>query len=242
MSTDVSFEFPQLSSWRKARMLRYAQVMLQAQETILANTGQGILQYVLKDTETPEHMSHYPQGDRIDHKTGAQYFYHCHREDFYREEHGHFHCFLRYKQIPKHIKPADIADWDKHIDNPMTHLIAVAMNRFGEPIRLFTVNRWISEEIWYDAKHTPALINRFKMTLDDDPYWQVLDSWVDALLHLFAPQITWVLQKRDLFIKRQQLINPHENVYDDQRIEELSDVAINVKQQIQWVLEQHAIS
>ncbi len=44
-------------------------------------------------------MNHYPKGDRIDYDTGAQYFYHCHRESEETEEHGHFHCFLRYKHI-----------------------------------------------------------------------------------------------------------------------------------------------
>lgn len=241
MQTDANFKFPELSNARKKRMIRSAETMLQAQQTILTNTNQGILQYALQNNTQPISMNHYPQGDRIDHQTGAQYFYHCHREDYDREEHGHFHCFLRYKQIPKHIKPARIQDWDKYIENPMTHLVAVSMNRFGEPIRLFTVNRWISCEIWYDAKQIPLLLNHFKMTLVD-PYWQLLDQWVESLLQLFAPQITWLAYQRDYYLSQQLPLNPNDSVYEDERFEELSSINISVAQQIQWLLEQPVFS
>jgi len=238
MQTDTQFSLPELSPWRKARMLKHAEHILQAQHSILTNTGKGILHYTLQKKRKFVKMNHHPKGDRIDHKTGAQYFYHCHREDLSSEEHGHFHCFLRYPQIPKHLKPARLPDWDKYMDNPMTHLIAIGMNRYGEPIRLFTVNRWITSEIWYDAKHASNFINRFKMTLTDDPYWQVLDRWVQSMLHLFAPQITWLCAQRDNMIKQHQQNHPTQNAYEDENIEELSEVSINVQQQIQWILSQ----
>ena len=182
-------------------------------------------------------MNHYPKGDRIDHGTGAQYFYHCHREDFDSMEHGHFHCFLRYKAIPTRIKPTRLPDWDKNIDNPMTHLVAIGMNCYGQPVRLFTVNRWITSEIWYDARHVPGFLKRFKMTLDDNPYWQVLDQWVEGILHLFAPQITWLHQQRDLAIEQLKKENPEQNAYENHAIEELSSIPIDLHSQVQWLLD-----
>ena len=118
----------------------------------------------------------------------------------------------------------------------MTHLVAIGMNQCGAPIRLFTVNRWITSEIWYDAEHTPTFIKRFKMTLDDDPYWQVLDRWVEGMLHLFAPQIAWLNQERDKTIQNLLLNKPDENPYLNTEVEELSFINIDFKKQVEWVL------
>lgn len=236
MPAETPFILPKLTRWKKNQLLRHTRKLLVAQHQIMSNTGKSILYHTLQDNKRHEYMSHYPKGDRIDHQTGAQYFYHCHRENFESTEHGHFHCFLRYKHIPKHIKPTPLTDWDKHIDNPMTHIVSIAMNNLGQPIRLFSVNRWISSEIWYDAKHASNFINRFKMTLTDDPYWQILDQWVEAMLHLFAPQISWVYTERDAAIKAHQLKYPNVHAYDDEAFEELSSIDIDLTEQIQWII------
>ena len=236
MQTNSTFTLPTISQWRKKLLLQQAKKLLTAQQQIVNGTGKSILFYTLQKNLQHERMLHYPKGDRIDHQTGAQYFYHCHREDFESTEHGHFHCFLRYKQIPKHVKPAPLSDWDKHIDNPMTHIVAIGMNNLGIPIRLFTVNRWISEEIWYEAKYAPKLIKRYQMTLTDDPYWQVLDQWVESMIHLFAPQIAWLYTERDRAIERHQQTSPEDHVYENKSFEELSSIAIDLNQQINWII------
>ncbi|MFI4918883.1 MAG: DUF6969 family protein [Legionellales bacterium] len=230
------FTLPELSKWRKKVMLGYASQVLEAQQQMVTSNGKNILHYTLKKKRRHEHMSHYPKGDRIDHNTGAQYFYHCHRENFESTEHGHFHCFLRYKYIPKRIKPTPLGDWDMHIDNPMTHLVAIGMNQLGQPIRLFTVNRWVTSEIWYDACHIDNFLKRFKLHLTDDPYWQVLDKWVEGMLHLFAPQIYWLQQARDKQLHDYKLKNGIDNPYIDENIEDLSEIAIDLKNQIEWLL------
>ncbi len=237
MLTDTPFHLPSLTPWRKSKMLGYAEQVLTTQQQMLTHTGKNILHHTLQKHRRHKRMEHYPKGDRIDQRTGAQYFYHCHRENKALGEHGHFHCFLRYKHIPKRIKPTPLADWKKNLDNPMTHLIAIAMDRYGQPIRLFTVNRWISSEIWYDAKHVPNFVKRFKMTLTDDPYWQTLDQWVEGMLHLFSPQIAWLHQKRDATIEHHKRLNPEMNIYEAQHLEELSEISIDLKHQIQWVID-----
>ncbi|HHF7365381.1 TPA: hypothetical protein ACPSKY_000474 [Legionella bozemanae] len=237
MTMYSEFMLPQLSNWHKNIYLNYAKQVLESQQLMMTKKGKSILHYTLKKKRNFERMSHYPHGDRIDHKTGAQYFYHCHRENYESTEHGHFHCFLRYKHIPKSIKPAPLADWDKYIDNPMTHLIAIGMNQLGQPIRLFTVNRWVTSEIWYNAEHSARLLKRYKMTLNDDPYWQVLDRWVEGIIHLFKPQILWLHQERDKkIIQHQADNNAIENPYMDYDLEELSEISIDLKQQIEWII------
>lgn len=235
MDNHSDFTLPTLSRWHKTKMLEYAGQVLQAQQQMTTSKGKNILHYTLNKKRRHQKMAHYPKGDRIDRTTGAQYFYHCHRENFESNEHGHFHCFMRYKQIPKRIKPADLPDWDIYFDNPMTHLIAIAMNQFGQPIRLFTVNRWVTYEVWYEAVHAPYFIKRFKMTLEDDPYWQVLDSWVEGMLHLFAPQIAWLHHERDHIISKHRA-KGIDNPLMDFELEDLSEIAIDLKQQIEWII------
>ena len=236
MITHSKFTLPKLTRWYKKKYLEYAKQILEAQRLMTSNKGKNVLHYILKGKRRFERMSHYPGGDRIDHKTGSQYFYHCHRENYESTEHGHFHCFLRYKQIPKSIKPAPLADWDRYIDNPMTHLVAIGMNQQGQPIRLFTVNRWITSEIWYAAEYTGRFLNRYKMTLTDEPYWQILDRWVEGMIHLFTPQIIWLNQERDKKILQHQTTNSIDNPYVDYDLEELSEITIDLKSQIEWII------
>ena len=236
MHTDIPFNLPSLTRWHKSKLLNYAELVLTTQQQMLTQTGKNILHHTLQKQRRHKNMNHYPKGDRIDRQTGAQYFYHCHRENLDIGEHGHFHCFLRYKHVPKQIKPKPLADWKKNLDNPMTHIVAIAMDRYGQPIRLFTVNRWVSSEIWYDAKHIPTFVKRFKMTLLDDPYWQILDQWIEGMLHLFSPQIAWLHHKRDAVIEHHTLRNPDINAYEDHDIEELSEISIDLKSQIEWII------
>lgn len=236
MTNKSDFSLPELSKWHKKNFLGYASQILEAQQQMTSSKGKNILHYTLRKKRRHERMNHYPKGDRIDHNTGSQYFYHCHRENFESKEHGHFHCFLRYKHIPKRIKPAPLHDWDKYIDNPMTHLVAIGMNQFGQPIRLFTVNRWVTSEIWYNAEHIPYFLKRYKMTLMDDPYWRVLDQWVEGMLHLFSPQIIWLHQERDNRIHLHQQNGSIDNPYTDHELEELSEISIDLKKQIEWVI------
>ena len=236
MLTNSQFTLPELTRWRQKVFLGYAAQVLEAQQKMTTNKGKNILHYTLQKKRRHERMSHYPKGDRIDHSTGSQYFYHCHRENYESNEQGHFHCFMRYKYIPKRIKPTALPDWDKYIDNPMTHIVAIGMNRFGQPIRLFTVNRWVTSEILYDAVHTSYFLKRYKMTLIDDPYWQVLDKWVEGMLHLFSPQILWLHQERENRVQELQSLNPESNPYSDYDLEELSEIPIDMKQQVEWVI------
>ncbi|MGQ3890479.1 DUF6969 family protein [Legionella sp. CNM-4043-24] len=236
MSTPPDFTLPELSKWHRARLLQSATRVLEAQHHMTGKKGKNILHYTLQKSRRHTSYSHYPKGDRIDHATGAQYFYHCHREDLISEEHGHFHCFMRYKNIPKRIRHSYPADVASHTHPPMTHLVAIAMNRFGQPIRLFTVNQWVSSEIWYDARHVDYFVRRFKMTLDNDPYWQVMDQWVSGMIQLFAPQIHWLHMVRDQNIEQLRLKAPDENAFENREIEELSSIPLDFSRQIEWII------
>ncbi len=235
---ESTFTLPSLSPWHKSNYLRYAEQVLTTQQSMQTPAGKNIIHYTLG--EEPQHvqMKHYPKGDRIDNNTGSQYFYHCHRENKESLEHGHFHCFLRQTHIPKRIKPAVLADSKKNRDNPFTHLIAISMNCYGQPIRLFTVNRWVTGEIWYDAHHTRTFAKRFKMTANQDSHWKALDQWIEGIIFLFSPQIMWLQQQRDNMVLAHHQQNPSVNFFENKDQEELSSLAINLNDQIQWILAQ----
>jgi len=229
---------PILSPTEKSVLLAYAEQVLESQHCMQTTDGKNIIHYTLQGEDTHTRMQHYPKGDRIDHATGAQYFYHCHREDEHTEEHGHFHCFLRYPQIPETILPKPLADWEKFLDNPMTHLISISMNRYGQPIRLFTVNRWVTDEICYEAKYIPTFLAQYKMTKTDDPYWITLDRWVEGMLQLFTPQIIFLNHERDRIMNAHALTcDTPETPYNDENLEEISSLSIDLKTHIQWLLE-----
>ena len=122
MITLSPFSLPTLTPWHQSRLLRYAKQALSTHHAMLAPKGRSILHYTLQKRRRHIRMNHYPKGDRINHQTGAQYFYHCHRENEQSTEHGHFHCFLRYKHIPSRIKPTPLTDWDKYIDLSLIHI------------------------------------------------------------------------------------------------------------------------
>ena len=128
--------------------------MLEAQQALMARGGAHalMLKHGLQAGKGFISDRHYPKGDRIDFERGSQYFYHYHREDLVTEEHGHVHCFIRKSGWPKSWKLADIPERDLYSDNPMTHLVAIGISRYGLPIRLFMVNRWVSKESWFEAE------------------------------------------------------------------------------------------
>lgn len=229
------FFLPKLNAWGQKKFLNYALQVLEAQQTLMAE-GRHLLHYTLNDKMQYEHMVHYPQGDRIDFMTGAQYFYHCHRENFATTEHGHFHCFMRYKAISKRVKPSDYYMNLSGKDCIMTHLIAIGMNQLGQPIRLFTVNQWVTAEVWYEAPHMQNFLKKYKMTLTDSPYWQVLDKWIEGMLHLFSPQINWLLKARDESLAQALHDDPHSNPLTNKNLEELSELQIDLKKQVEWVM------
>ena len=109
---------------------------------LLTKTGDNVVGELIRGHETFYEWNHYPEGDAYDPETHSQYYYHAHRED--REEHGHFHTFLRPKGMPSDIRPALLADFEPpEGDNAaLSHLIAISMDAHGYPTGLFTTNRW----------------------------------------------------------------------------------------------------
>lgn len=200
---------------------------------LLKKAGENVVGQCLANQGTFYELDHYPDGDVYDNEFASQYYYHSHREG--TGEHGHFHTFLRAKAMPKSIKPAP---YDGEAERPMgkdalCHFVAISMNKPGKPIGLFTTNRWVTDETFYSADDTIAMLDRFK--IDHTYPCLATNNWVTAMLRLFRPQIEQLLRERDEVVKQWGDDHPGEDVFEDRELELTSFLKINVGKQISAV-------
>ena len=223
---------------------------------VLVKSGDSIVGEALKASGGFYEWQHYPPGDIYDPVSHAQFYYHAHppaeRE---RAEHGHFHCFLRPRGMPRDVRPlmlpelavADApaqpqtpalppmpqADQGEDNDTP-SHLVAISMNERGLPIRLFTTNRWVTGETWYAAPDVARMLECFVIDLAH-PSWP-LNRWITAMFALFRPQMVELLAARDAAImnwRRRHRGKIH--VFEDRRLEVTSAAAIDVEDQVRRI-------
>lgn len=185
-----------LQAWREALYC----------ESILAKSGLGIVTALLPP-EPPALMRHYPDGDVYDPASGAQYYYHCHAPDPARDEHGHFHCFIR---------PGGA-------DGPIHHLIAAGIDANGRLARLFTVNRWVTGDVWMPAEDLIPLLDRFDVQLAKPDY--LVNRWLTAVLALHRDDIAELLRERDRVVASQAANRPMAEMLEDRALEYLSERA-----------------
>jgi hypothetical protein len=222
-------------------------------ERILHKTGDTVVGEALRDGGVFYEWNHYPEGDVYDPESHAQYYYHAHPPpQRVGNEHGHFHTFLRPRGMPAGTVPLmlpelAIANAPAQPDDPplapvaqpnqggnndkLSHLIAIAMDQNGAPVRLFTTNRWVTGETWYAAQDVCAMLERFVIDLAR-PSWP-LNRWLSAMFRLFAPQMVGLLHARDAAImnwRRRHRGKVH--VFEDRRLEVTSMMDIDLEEQI----------
>ncbi len=200
---------------------------------ILAKTGDNVVGELLRDSGTFYEWDHFPKGDVYDNETHSQFYYHAHPfVDRFEREHGHFHTFIRPKGMPPGIKPADVpgAVMPEDANDALSHLIAISMDKKGFPFRLFAVNRWVTGEVWYEAKDVEVLLDYFKID-HARPSWPV-NRWITAMVRLFQPQIVELLRARDRAVGTWQREHKGEDVYEDRNLEVTSYLDISVEEQV----------
>ncbi|MDX1486043.1 MAG: hypothetical protein R3229_16345 [Alphaproteobacteria bacterium] len=169
-------------------------------EARLAKTGDNVVGELLKGQGTFYEWNHYPDGDVYDPETGSQFFYHAHPADQRIGEHGHFHTFMRPAGMPEAIKPAPVADLQMPEDenDALSHLIGISMDAWGKATCLFTVNRWVTGEVWYGARDVISMLERFEIG-HTQPSWPV-NRWISAMVRLYRPEIEALVEERDAAI------------------------------------------
>jgi hypothetical protein len=191
---------------------------------------------------------HYPDGEVFDATSHAQYFFHVHPPESRPPlERGHFHTFLRAEGMPSGVVPlllpelavADVtalppqaAPLKRGERDEVSHLIAIAIDVRGEPIRLFTTNRWVTGETWYRAEDVTRMLDCFVIA-EREPS-AVLNRWIGAMIHLFRPQIAALLQARDETVMAWRR-RRRTQVFEDPRLEITSSLDIQLDAQLALV-------
>lgn len=231
VETQKLFDLASLPRERLERMAAAGEDVLEV-ERVLARTSDNVVGEILRHQGTFYEWNHYPKGDVYDNRSHAQYFYHAHASGQREDEHGHFHTFVRAAGMPAHIKPArrkNTREWPKG-DDALSHLIGIAMDSHGKPLRLFAANRWVTGETWYRAEDVCELVDRFAID-HAQPSWPT-NRWVSGMVALFWPQAQTLLRARDATVAAWQRANPDADILEDRRLELTSQVDISVEGQL----------
>jgi len=236
-----------LVSWAEIERMTSAAAVIDDCRRELAARNRNILSEVLADNPASE-WQHYPDGEVYDSQSHAQYFYHSHPvSGRSAREHGHFHTFLRAEGMPVGAAPLilpEIAVADAPALPPqapprkhgkreeVSHLVAIAVDRRGEPIRLSTTNRWVTGETWYRADDVIRMLDRFVIT-EAQPS-ETLNRWVVAILRLFRPQIAALLRMRDETVMAWRR-RRRTHVFEDPGLEITSSLDIEMEAQLAFL-------
>ncbi len=174
---------------------------------------------LLQDSQAIQIWQHYPQGDVKDLKHHTQYYFHSHpsKDQDRLKEHGHFHLFFRQDLIPKSAKPIAVSPKYQESNGKkdrLVHVAAIAMNEYGKPTGLFTVNHWVVYGLWYKADVLIPLLDRFIVDIPASAL-AITNTWITAMMELFQPFVA------ELLIKRDEVIADFasDNVFDDRNLE-----------------------
>lgn len=185
-----------LSTADLRRTLGAAQISLQGFE--LATTAHGSLIQSWVGGAAIKSLEHYPPSDVIDRRLGAQFFYHCHRDNGL--EHGHVHLFAHATRSGRrrYLRGEQDQCWTR---SAPSHLIAIGLDARGLPVSLFLVNRWVTDGHWLES----AAVERWlgKLPKFKSPQHAHACQWLCGFLAMYRPVIALLLKKRDAWAARQ---------------------------------------
>jgi len=229
MTDDARLPFPQarviaevraLDGTRLQRMQSAAHDLIHCLEDF-AHRGEVPLAAVVRDTAAPCLWQHYqgsaamPLGEQ---PHVLHYYYHSHGvTGALPREHGHYHLFAQLG--------ADEGGTPRY-----THIVAIGVDARGLPLRLFTTNRWVTDDTWLPAGQVLDLSDRVTSTTvsTTDP----VERWLRAQLGIFAPQIAALLRHRDRRIERRMRGGRRPGLLEDRRMHVLSQCRVSVQRQL----------
>jgi hypothetical protein len=124
--------------------------------------------------------------------------------------------------------PPQSAPLKRGARDEVAHLIAVAIDARGEPIRLFTTNRWVTGETWYGANDMIRMLESFELRTGAPS--ALLNRWLTSLVRLFLPEIAMLLRQRDKAVQDWQWRwSRRGHVFEDTRLEIASSFDIDLE-------------
>lgn len=160
----------------------------------------------------PVAWEQYANDAQRDQRAGEFFFYYHSHDRAVRGEHGHFHLFVA---LPEAQGPGA-----NH-----AHLVGIGVDARGMPRRLFTTNRWVTNERWLGADATLAALER--ITREPAQEMTAVERWLRGLVTIFMPQIVALLRHRD---RRAQVRGSR--VLEDRRMHVLSECPVSLQAQV----------
>ncbi|MCI4440123.1 hypothetical protein [Tibeticola sp.] len=180
-----------------------------------ARAGRGLAEVALAGARTLEPLRHYPARDVVDPARGTRFYYHAHTSHRYpAEEHGHFHLFVYPSGQPS--------------GPDFFHLAGLSLDARGMPLRWFTTNRWVTGERWHSADALLDALPRF--AIETRGRLAPLARWLTAMVQLYAPQIRALILRRDARIARKLAQTPGEALFEDRRLDVVSECRVSLPQ------------
>jgi hypothetical protein len=190
----------------------------------IAEAGTPLMLRVVPSDDSFTVWDHYPPDDAVDPTSGARWFYHAHAAGE-REggEHGHFHLFLDRTCFADAQEPIAGPPAGASSGADVVHIVAIAIDVNGLPTKLFTVNRWVTDEWLYDAAAIGQRLGRFDLgAAPGDP---LVNAWLTAAVAFFAPEIETALQARDREIAGWETAD---DPFEDRGREIISSIPIDI--------------
>ena len=179
-----------------------------------ARSGRGLVQAAMAGAQHCVELAHYPRHDVVDSKHGTRFYYHAHASHRWpRNEHGHFHLFVHDSQ-----------------SGDYTHLAALSLDAQGQPIRLFTTNRWVTGENWRQAPDVERALVRF--VVQAPGRMSPVARWLTAMVSLYAAQLVRLLRRRDVVMARRSLLQGWDALFEDRRLDVVTECRISLAQRI----------
>lgn len=228
---EVTFDSLSLA---ELRLMREGAEQVNDAHRTLKKGSLNVVGECLKDQGQFFELEHYPKGDVFDSESFAQYYYHAHRED--REEHGHFHTFMRAGGMASGIEPVAYdgdVKWETGSD-AVSQVICISMNNPGFPVGLFATNRWVTGETWYSASDVISMLDNWHI---DHAFPNLaVNHWITGMIKLFKPQIIALLEHRDAVIEDWRKQFPGQDIFEDRKLEVTGEYDISVENQHASVL------
>ncbi len=240
LSDGAAPDFSRLPAARLEAMHDAAATVLRC-EHVLAKSGMSVVSAVLDGQGDFTTWERYPKGDIHDPQTHSHYFYHAHApQEMAEHENGHFHLFVHPAAADPDGFGGDVASrppqpWALpgvlQAEDPaqrFAHIGAISVDARGRPLRLFTTNRWVTNETLYRADAVIGLLDRFSIELAH-PNWAV-SQWLNAMVVLYRPQLEALLLRRDQVLER--AAHHASGATEDRALQNTSEVRIDHARQI----------
>lgn len=148
---------------------------------------------------------------------GLGFYYHSHGHGRSKTgEHGHFHLFARTRGRGR---PATEA---------FAHLLAVAVDGKGMPVRFFTTNLWVTGGGWRSARFVLARLEGFGRLAGCSTVGS--GRWLGMMLALYAPVVRTVITQREARARSWRHQGALPRRLADRRVEILSEISMTANE------------